>query len=520
MQLRWCRSLGALMVFVLMLGAVPLSAAPFVMADYRLPAAIDPDIAQDITTEIWATLWRPSSLGNAPHPVIVLLHGNHGTCGRFDAALKVRIDDRIDYTDTGKCPSGYVVSPSHRGYAYLAEALSTAGFVVVSINANRGVNGAAGGADDFGLNLRRGRLVLKHLQLLSQWNRQGGAPASLGFEVRGKLDLAHVGLMGHSRGGEGMRAALALYADPGSPWPARIGPVGFKALYEIGPVDGQTPRTLNALGVAWNVLLPYCDGDVTTLEGIRPFERMLLATAEPARLPKATFAVYGANHNFYNTEWQSSDAFGCSGRDNKPLFPQLGGSADQRQTALSSLVPFMRAYVARTPRPALAALLDPATPLPAALAAITRVDRGFTDTPDKRIEVRIQDFASPAGSRCARAERGDRARAGQPLRCRSLAAGGGHHLVGCWSPFLSDELGCSRGRPLAGRPEHARVQGRPAVQSPRATVRKRMTWAPARISRSSWSAWTAACRRRSRWRPTPSCAARSAAAMASSTRSR
>ncbi len=204
--------------------------------------------------------------------------------------------------------------------------------------------------------------------------------------------------MGHSRGGEGMRAALALYADPGSPWPARIGPVGFKALYEIGPVDGQTPRTLNALGVAWNVLLPYCDGDVATLEGIRPFERMLLVTAEKQRVPKATFAVYGANHNFYNTEWQSSDAFGCSGLDNKPLFPQLGGSADQRQTALASVVPFMRAYVARTPRPMLAALLDPAAPLPAALAAITRVDRGFTDTPDKRIEVRIQDFASPAGS--------------------------------------------------------------------------------------------------------------------------
>ena len=58
----------------------------------------------------------------------------------------------------------------------------------------------------------------------------------------------------------------------------------------------------------------------------------------------------------------------------------------------------MRAYVARTPRPALAALLDPATPLPGPLAAITRVDRGFTDTPDKRIEIRIQDFASPAGT--------------------------------------------------------------------------------------------------------------------------
>ena len=96
--------------------------------------------------------------------------------GRAGAG-RSRVDDRIDYTLTGRCPSGYVVSPSHRGYAYLAEELSAAGYIVVSINANRGVNAAAGGADDFGLNLRRGRLVLKHLQLLSQWNRSGGAPA-------------------------------------------------------------------------------------------------------------------------------------------------------------------------------------------------------------------------------------------------------------------------------------------------------------------------------------------------------
>ena len=45
---------------------------------------------------------------------------------------------------------------------------------------------------------------------------------------------------------------------------ARIGTVGFKALFEIGPVDGQTPRTLTRCGVAWNVLLPYCDGECPT----------------------------------------------------------------------------------------------------------------------------------------------------------------------------------------------------------------------------------------------------------------
>jgi hypothetical protein len=101
-----------------------------------------------------------------------------------------RIDDRIDYTATGTCPLqgqgnppaefDYVVVPNHEGYAYLAEQLASRGFLVVSINANRGITagppqdlGTPGNPfiEDRGLNLARARLVLKHLELLSRWNR-------------------------------------------------------------------------------------------------------------------------------------------------------------------------------------------------------------------------------------------------------------------------------------------------------------------------------------------------------------
>ena len=136
--------------------------------------------------------------------------------------------------------------------------------------------------------------------------------------------------MGHSRGGEGMRAALAQYTDAGSPWPDRIGPLGFKALFEIGPVDGQTSRTLDARGIAWNVLLPYCDGDVSDLEGVRPFDRMLRTRTEQPPTPKSTFAVYGANHNFYNTEWQQSDSAGCTGAGNVRVVRGHGAARGER----------------------------------------------------------------------------------------------------------------------------------------------------------------------------------------------
>src|SRR4029079_10947930 len=107
-------------------------------------------------------------------------HGNHATCGRFEGAGPGRFDINVQYTFTGTCPPGYVVVPSHAGYTYLAERLASWGYIVVSIKANRGVNAAPGVADDRGLNLRRGRLVLQHLQRLRRWDaaaRAAGAQA-------------------------------------------------------------------------------------------------------------------------------------------------------------------------------------------------------------------------------------------------------------------------------------------------------------------------------------------------------
>ena len=372
-------------------------AGPFATtsAEYKLPAAIDPEVATDLATELWARVYRPANLALAPYPVLVFLHGNHATCGRFEGAGAGRFDINVQYTFTGTCPPGYVVVPSHDGYAYLADRLASWGYIVVSINANRGVNAAPGPADDRGLNLRRGRLILRHLQRLSEWNAAGGAPASLGFDVRGTLDLSHLGMLGHSRGGEGVRAAYNQYRDPGSPWPARIGPVGFEGIFEIGPVDGQTSRILNADGTSWNVLLPMCDGDVFNLQGVRPFDRMLLIRNEATPTPKSTFTVWGANHNFYNTEWQVSDSPGCLGH--KRLFDHLIGSPDQRSTALAGVMAFFRAHVGAGADPSLASLFNPQFELPASLAGITRVDRGYSDSANLSVTKTFDDFDQPSG---------------------------------------------------------------------------------------------------------------------------
>jgi hypothetical protein len=356
--------------------------------EYYIPGILEPDVAP-IPIDLWARVYVPSGYAG-PLPLIVLLHGNHATCGTDNGLGPARRDDNIQYTLTGTCPDRYVVIPNHAGYDYLARPLTTRGYIVVSINANRGVTAAPGEILDRGLNLRRGRLVLRHLQYLVQLN--GTANSALYH----RIDFSHVGLMGHSRGGEGMRAAYEQYRAAGSPWPARIGtPIGFEALFEIGPVDGQTgPRTnpnrLDADGLAWTVLLPNCDGDVFNLQGVKPFDRMMLKTSEsPARF-KATYTAWGTNHNFYNTEWQASDSPGCLGQTR--LFPELLGSADQRAVSSASFLAFMRGNVGANSDPAFNQNFDPQFELPAVVANVTRVDRGYTDSPSATVTKVFDDF--------------------------------------------------------------------------------------------------------------------------------
>jgi len=376
--------------------ATLLSGGPITVSEYKLPAGIDPVLSTDLATELWARVYRPATLGSSTHALLVLLHGNHATCGRI-AGPGEHFDINVQYTFTGTCPAGFIPVPSHAGYGYFAERLASLGYIVVSINANRGINAAPGVVGDGGLNLRRGRLVLRHLQRLSRWNSGAETPPAGLNDLVGKIDFSHVGLLGHSRGGEGMRAAYNLYqSDPGGTnWQALIGAVTFEGIFEIGPVDRQTALTLNALGTAWNVLLPMCDGDVFNLQGVRPFDRMLRVNSESPARQKSTFAVWGANHNFYNTEWQVSDSAGCFA--NQRLFDHAGGSGDERTTALSSTVAFFVANVGATKLPEYNRNFNPQFELPASLTAITRIDRGYTDSPDSSFTSVFDDFTGPTG---------------------------------------------------------------------------------------------------------------------------
>ncbi len=272
------------------------------------------------------------------------------------------------------------------------------------------------------------------------WDTSGAIPGNvyvpidlkyqvLSVNLTGKVDFTNVGLMGHSRGGEGIRAAYNLYRDPNIDsrgtfiaWSNKIPGMNIKGIFEIGPTDYFVPtspmgggaRYLNADGTAWNILLPMCDGDVFTLGGVRVFDRSLRLNSESPATQKSTYTVWGANHNFYNTEWQDSDPgsipgvgrppSACIGSGNTPLFSyptppgNSSGSLQQQQTALASLLALFRANVGASNTPSFNQNFDPRYDEPAVVTGVTRVDRGYTASPHTSVTTVIQDFDQVLGN--------------------------------------------------------------------------------------------------------------------------
>jgi hypothetical protein len=220
-------------------------------------------------------------------PLALFLHGRHWTC--YEPGVPE------NFTLEWPCTAGMKPVPSHRGYLQAQELLASQGYVTVSISAN-GVNGQDADLFDSGAQ-GRSSLVRRHLAKWAAWARGDSGPAIVKATP---TDLSKVLLVGHSRGGEGVnRAALDTFNPPpeGSGYD---GPVrwNIRGTLLIGPtIFGLNP----APEVPSITILPGCDGDVSDLQG----EQYLDATRGIVRGTALHSALYffGANHNYFNTEW-------------------------------------------------------------------------------------------------------------------------------------------------------------------------------------------------------------------------
>ena len=325
--------------------------------------------------ELRASIHYPTNLAAGPFPVILFLHGRHATCFGGGGAQFLE----------WPCTNNHQPIPSFQGYDYISAVLASNGYVVVSVSAN-GVNAVDNAVFDLGA-LARAELLQKHLDILAQFNTTGGAP--FGTKFIGKFDLTRVGTMGHSRGGEGVVRHYVLNQSLGAPY-------GIKAVFPLAPVDFNRFVVNNA---ALNVMLPYCDGDVSDLQGVHFYDDARY-NVPGDQAPKHYELVMGANHNFFNTVWSPSSPFPGATNDWLAFVP--GGHSDdqcgrgktsqrlteaqQRGTGLAYMTAFFRVYVGGENQ-FIPILTGDAPPPPSAQNNNLFVSYHAPDNPDLRLDV-------------------------------------------------------------------------------------------------------------------------------------
>lgn len=264
--------------------------------------------------------------GDGPFPVVLFQHGRHATC-------RVVVTEALG-PGLSRCPEAApVVEPigSYAGYDYIAQNLASHGFVVASVDAGD-VNDVDATDQDAGA-AARAFILLETLDELRAAH-EGALSTPLGGRLAGKLDLARIGLMGHSRGGEGVTYTVGVNAARPSEDRHAI-----RAVFALAPIDATR---VQVRGVAWATLLPYCDGDVTSLSGAVFYDDSR-AVADGS--PRSQILVMGANHNFYNTRWPQDDAAGFASDPACGTAARIT-AAEQRAEGLAHIAGFFRLHLA------------------------------------------------------------------------------------------------------------------------------------------------------------------------------
>ncbi|MGW2225051.1 alpha/beta hydrolase [Streptomyces formicae] len=320
--------------------------------------------------ELAGVVHYPADLGTGRHPLIVMLHGLHDTCADRKAeaarAAAERSGDDAAYEAANAklsawpCAPGMPALPSARGYDYLGRELAARGFVVVSVGAN-GINASSVTGDDNAA--ARADLINRHLRMWQQLSSQGkgelagkftdpatGAARRVGFAHH--VDMGDVGVMGHSRAGAG--ATWQAADKHRGRWPKGV---DVKAVAAVAPAynvmtEDMTNYTITRTPFA--ALRGSCDGQVGGAA--------LSFAADAARGNRSgfhRFAIPGANHNYFNTQWSPRSRQVGAFDDAMPVTGHPGQCTDreggaptrqltepqQRRAATTYLGAFFRRYL-------------------------------------------------------------------------------------------------------------------------------------------------------------------------------
>jgi hypothetical protein len=356
----------ALVAAIVLVSATPAAAAPDPLAygpygykkiEYsagNLMITIPPangGASQTFPQPLEGSIIYPDTPG--PWKVLVFMHGRHSTCitgtGGESSPPTTSPDVTCDDTDNPDGTENTTRIRSYQGYDYLSTNLASHGYVVMSVSANTIVSFDNTFSYDAGANARS-QVLAASLDLLYRWNNGTGPVVpgddyhTVGEKLTGKLEMQRIGLMGHSRGGEGVTDFIRFNRQRPS---GRI--YNLQAVLALAPIDSQKQVPF---GTNYATLLPACDGDVSTLAGANAYERSKYARLDDP-FAKVQWYVQGADHNYFNTIWTTDDGASYSGTgsgadiacgEDKPnsirLFP-----SDQRKVGVALMASFLRDYL-------------------------------------------------------------------------------------------------------------------------------------------------------------------------------
>ncbi len=226
----------------------------------------------------------------APYPLVIIAHGNHSSS-----------------------------SPSYQGYRYLANHLVSQGMICVSIDLND-INGSSYQGLD-----ARGLVILEHIRVLLARNTTSGDL------LQNKIDGNNIGLVGHSRGGEGV--VDAQVRNFGRPIADRFNIKG------VAPIAPTNFLNLHQDGAPLFLIYGSADNDVAGgVDDINPF-----FIYDHSKTPKSMIFIYNARHNGFNEVWVRP------GEENESVLPGALAPAEHQAIAKAYINAFFQAVLLKHP---------------------------------------------------------------------------------------------------------------------------------------------------------------------------
>lgn len=232
-------------------------------------------------------------------------NGNSGLAGWYDKvywklSTDLPLNGRVFYPKTpGQYPLIVVVHGNHLaenasqfGYDYLLQNFANNGYIAISIDQNF----LNGNWTTLGMGLpkendARGYLILEHLKLLQQWNKDKSS------KLYNMINMDNIGLIGHSRGGE----AISIAASKGPEY-------NIKALMALSPTDRQFRENIYLENKSYITLHGANDGDLIKFKGRGQYNRT--SFNNDIFNFKASYYIEGLNHVQFNSDWGEIDSAG------------------------------------------------------------------------------------------------------------------------------------------------------------------------------------------------------------------